>query len=945
MIKTLFISIILWSAYHQHAVADYTVTNISKGVFLVSDENKQAVAKLHGLSFKPRWQWMGVEENAITESKHTTTYSYLMDNGNIQWKLAMQAQTSTPTNNTLAITSELSANKTIPLTYIALALSPDKSMNNGRAIITDTAGVKTELNIPLRVKNMSNVRKIQFVHADKTLHFSMSFTSPVDLHIDRSVRIKLVDKEITAENNTVHTATISTPQPLTFYSHAAQLPNDTNHASWFAFTPTSTAEAGAIGMQDWLSPSDDIAVIDGATIHQNHRAQKVWGTNVEYIDVAPTQKNADKRTRFFAKYGINSVRLHKLTNSSWEGLGNDLSASQYDEKKLSRFDYWLHTLKDHGISYGFSPIWDLRVFDGDKDKLLAYDELVKAKPQKPVTLGLVWFAEDIQNLHIETMVNLLDHKNPHTGLRYANDPALLYFEIQNEENVFFYTFMSHVKKYPSYHKLLAEQFSDWLITKYQTHEQLVNTWGRSAINTFKNEGGLPDEHLDQRNITPVTSPWFHDNQATTGRRAKRLQDTAEFLFDKQNAYYQKAVNAIRATGYNGMIVSSNWQAGHKGAHFLNLLSDADIGIIDRHNYQGGAKGTPGHVMRSGFTNNNQSMLGNPGSGLLSTGMQQVSDRPFMFSEWLSVVPAEAAAADTALVAIYGFGLQGWDASYHFASNGNGFSPQLTYPQDKKFNNLTPVGVGLYPVLSRMVLRGDITEAQTIATRRLNQQQAITNQYDFENTVEQQHDVKSLSGTPSHNALAAGKILAEFTEEPGVSDISDWEKHYLKKNADGSSTITSNTQELKWTYTHDKKSGFVEVNSKGTQGIIGFTKNTRYDFDDVSITPLSDYSVILATAKSPLGTLQSDKEAIIVAIARAHNTNMNIDGSLIANAGEAPIILEPVKATLTFKRKGTIEILDHDGLPTGKKYPIGTQDFLLDTQRDKTIYYRVSFDSE
>jgi len=281
-------------------------------------------------------------------------------------------------------------------------------------------------------------------------------------------------------------------------------------------------------------------------------------------------------------------------------------------------------------------------------------------------------------------------------------------------------------------------------------------------------------------------------------------------------------------------------------------------------------------------------------------------------------------------------------SYHFASNGAGFSEQLN-PSYFKFNNLTPVGIGLYLVLSRMVLRQDITEAAPIAIRRLNKRQAITNDYDFTHTTEQQHDIKSFSGTPSHHALAAGKVLVEFTEKRGISTIDDWQKKHLQKNIDGSTTITSSTEQLAWTYSDKKHQGFIEVNSKGTQGIIGFAKNNTYVMDDLSIQPKSPYSVILTTAKSPKGTLASDNEAIIIAIARAHNTNMNIVGDLLANAGEAPVILEPVKAQLHFKRKGTIHVLDHDGIRTGKTYPLINGKFELDTGRDKTIYYLIRFE--
>lgn len=920
-IKSLFVLIIALVCSQTHA--QYNVISTAKGGFTVLDENKQALLRINSLSFKPKWQWMSLEALGITDSDEGSLYQYSMDQEHIAWDLLFSSN-----KKSLSINSTLTSTKTIPLTYISLEFAPDKALTKGRILLTDIHGKTSRSTLPLKIKNSTNIQSVSFFNAqgDKKLH--LTFSQAVNIHQDRNLRVKLINNEIKTGVQYQQKITLSAPKDIHFYSQASKIPAQTDHKQWFAFNPSDSQKTSSLSMSQWLKSAS--------------KHTKIWGTNVEYIHVAPTQRNAKQRTRFFSKYGINGVRLHKLTNYGWEGLGNNSSASEYDPKKMARFDYWLYELNKANINYGFSPIWDLMVFEGDREKLLAYDEIVKASPRKPVTSELVWFANDVQDLHIETITNLLNHKNPHTGLRYADDPKLNYIEIQNESNIFFYTFIPTVRKHPTYHKLLAEQFSDWLIQKYHSHNNLVSAWGSSAIDTFKKEGGLLNEQLTARNITPVISPWLYDNQATRGYRAKRLQDTAEFLFLKQQQYYTRATKAIRATGFKGLIVNSNWQAGSKGAHFLNLLSDSTSGVIDRHNYQGGAKGNPSYTMKSGFETNNYTMLGDPGSGLLSVGMQQVKDLPFMYSEWLSVVPSEWAAADTSIVAIYGFGLQGWDMSYHFASNGDRFSPELAYPSGKKFNNLTPLGVGLYPVLSRMVLRGDITEANPIATRRLSKNQALTNRYDFDNSVLQKHDVKSFSGTPHHNALAAGKVLIEFTKKDSRSDITHWKAKHLNNNHDGSKTIHSSTKELSWTYREGTQKGFIEVNSKGTQGLIGFTSDKEYTLNDINITPQSPYSVILTTAKSPNNTLATDKEAIIVAIARVHNTDMKIVGSLIGDAGKAPMIIEPVKAKMHFKRNATIHVLDHDGVPTGKTYPLVNGIFHLDTQRDKTIYYLVRF---
>ena len=65
-----------------------------------------------------------------------------------------------------------------------------------------------------------------------------------------------------------------------------------------------------------------------------------------------------------------------------------------------------------------------------------------------------------------------------------------------------------------------------------------------------------------------------------------------------------------------------------------------------------------------------SMLTQPGSGYLGSGLQQVVDRPFGLSEWIHVYPNVYAAEGPAIVAAYGMGLQGWDASYEFQSQAD-----------------------------------------------------------------------------------------------------------------------------------------------------------------------------------------------------------------------------------------------------------------------------------
>ena len=71
------------------------------------------------------------------------------------------------------------------------------------------------------------------------------------------------------------------------------------------------------------------------------------------------------------------------------------------------------------------------------------------------------------------------------------------------------------------------------------------------------------------------------------------------------------------------------------------------------------------------------MLHSAGSGTLSVGLQQCSDRPFMLSEWIHVFPNEWGVEGPALLGAYGCGLQGWDVSYLFQNrDSGGFSDRI-----------------------------------------------------------------------------------------------------------------------------------------------------------------------------------------------------------------------------------------------------------------------------
>ena len=136
----------------------------------------------------------------------------------------------------------------------------------------------------------------------------------------------------------------------------------------------------------------------------------------------------------------------------------------------------------------------------------------------------------------------------------------------------------------------------------------------------------------------------------------------------------------------------------------------------------------------------------------------MADRPFGLSEWTHVYPSLYSAEGPALVAAYGLGLQGWDASFEFQSqiNSHIFNDRVGWPPWGVWEADVPTQLGQYPVLARMIYRGDVRESEIISTRRVGRDELANGRFNFSDKVQQQGDIKTFGGSVPPQALAAGR---------------------------------------------------------------------------------------------------------------------------------------------------------------------------------------------
>jgi hypothetical protein len=356
-----------------------------------------------------------------------------------------------------------------------------------------------------------------------------------------------------------------------------------------------------------------------------------------------------------------------------------------------------------------------------------------------------------------------------------------------------------------------------------------------------------------------------------------------------------------------------------------LLSDARVGYVDRHNYFGGKL--------------NDSMLSIPGGGYFSTSVQQVKDHPFGVSEWIHVYPSLYSAEGPIIMAAYGMGLQGWDASYQFQSLTRKIpvAKQLVgYRPYNIWNVDAPNQIGQFPILSRMILRGDVTTAPVISTRRVSTADLRNGVFDFSEEIQQNGDVNAFTGTVPSEALAVGRVLVEFVEKSTPSTIPDLAKY--RKGTE----IVSMTGQLKWDVADGGK---ITINTPGTQGHVGFTRGERLAFDDLTIKPATRYAAVLATAADPKTNLANAPRVLISAFARNANSGFRVfslDEQTIIDNGHAPILMEPVQAEVAFTRRKVkqVNVLDHHGKSSGRTVSVKNNLFVINGVKDKAFYYEV-----
>lgn len=712
--------------------------------------------------------------------------------------------------------------------------------------------------------------------------------------------------------------------------------------------PKANGPAGKAGPGDWFPVvfDDDVfspeSVIDvsatieapagghgflkrsGADLKFEHGAAPVrfWGCGANLQGDQFSRERLARRARYLRKHGVNMVRQHPVEEELGPPVGGKL-----DPKRLDLWDFWCAELKKNGIYMTWSVFYGHKIGPGDGYDKDLFDELEVTDPARNLrtTYGLVNIEPKLQDLQLGYLKILLGHKNPYTGLRPVDDPGLAVIEFQNEDCVFFHMPLSSfpAQKWPRHTARLRQKFFAWARQAYGTEDALKRAWGglRGGDSFARGELDLMGAyHLG------ADGPLFEYAGQT-----RRAGDYIKFLTGLQRGFYERREKELRALGFRAVTVTTAWRAGGPAADPANLYCDTAADMIDRHNYSGGGEG--GHGIKEGKVNN-ESLLTRPGGGLLNMGMYQVEDRPFCCTEWTQLPPNQWKAEAAPLIAFYGLGLQGWDASYHFTSGGarigDGWPGLHSYVTD------TPHYIGQFPALSLAVRRGDVREAPFAAARRLQVADLFTGTDPLhQDLTGGGHDAKTVKGQPGTpvEALAVGKVTVGFAG--GKTEAIDLGKYWDASRK----TVRSMTGELVWDYGRE----VVTVRSPRTQAVIGRAGGQSFDLPGATVAVKTPFVSLLLTPLDDKPLAESG-HVLITAMARDTQTNAryNADGTRLLQIGGPPLLMEPVQATVTLKgvHPKAVNVLDVYGVPTGATVKVETDGSFTLGGEYRTYYYEV-----
>ncbi|MEZ0218013.1 MAG: glycosyl hydrolase family 5 [Rariglobus sp.] len=396
---------------------------------------------------------------------------------------------------------------------------------------------------------------------------------------------------------------------------------------------------------------------------QPQRRGRFWGVNLVGTSNFVTHAEADQLAVRLTRAGYNAVRFHHYDQliGKKDGASHDL-----DPEQLDRIEYLFAALKKQGI-YITIDLYTARTFPVSEVPDLGQPVKGTIKQLMPVSenafVGWSKFAE-----------NLLTHRNPHTGLTWAEDPALISICMLNEDSFFF---GGLAKRKPELMALYDKAYADWCARQ----KSPVPTEGPAAAEAFN-----------------------------------------RFLIEIKQASDAKMTAFLHGIGVRTLLTSDNNMNTEAQVHVRDRFD-----FVDNHEYWNHPRFLGPSWSLPIAVNHRSSILA---SLWLPRELMpaRIFGKPYTVTEFNFVWPNAARAEGGVLMPAYA-GLQDWDALYNFdyaARASDALTPSVVSSGGRVFSLATdPIGMLADRASAFIFLHGDVKPAKGAVAYISNPASAFT----------------------------------------------------------------------------------------------------------------------------------------------------------------------------------------------------------------------------
>ena len=229
--------------------------------------------------------------------------------------------------------------------------------------------------------------------------------------------------------------------------------------------------------------------------YREGRRVRIWGVNLSFGANFPTHADAEKVAERLAAVGLNSVRFHHMDTARWpRGIWDAADPTTLSHEALDRLDYFIDQLAGRGI-YA-----NLNLHVGRAHS--RYLDVPPSEHNYDKVYNL--FAPALVAAQRDYARALLTRVNAYRRVRYADDPAVAFIEITNENSFFMWDGDQTLRSLrPDYATLLQGQYNDWLARRYGVLQALAAAWSKGTRT-------LGDDLIRNGRVEAAAGAWPED---------------------------------------------------------------------------------------------------------------------------------------------------------------------------------------------------------------------------------------------------------------------------------------------------------------------------------------------------------------------------------------------------------------------------------------------------